>query len=203
MMTQVIPFSFQQQYAIRTTLIDGEPWFCLADVCAALYVDRTSDLLRNLDAKGVVKNPTLTQGGEQQMKFINEPNLYRIIFRSNRPDARTFQDWVFYEVLPALRRQGRYEMPAVRTAESSLTLTQTELADLIERCITRGIRAAIGAPRARRVRFSEAEKAQMLEWRGQGVPVAEIARRLNRSAGSVGNFLLQHRRQGHAAALAG
>ena len=86
MTSEVIPFTFQQ-YSIRTTLIEGEPWFCLADVCAVLSVDRTSDLLRNLDAKGVVKNPTLTQGGEQQVKFVNEPNLYRVIFRF-RPVSR-------------------------------------------------------------------------------------------------------------------
>lgn len=111
MAAQVIPFTFQQQHSIRTTLIEDEPWFCLADVCAVLSVDRTSDLLRNLDAKGVVKNPTLTQGVEQQLKFVNEPNLYRVIFRSNKPEAKTFQDWVFNEVLPTLRRQGRYKTP--------------------------------------------------------------------------------------------
>lgn len=192
MTAQVIPFTFQQ-HSIRTTLIEGEPWFCLADVCAVLSVDRTSDLLRNLDAKGVVKNPTLTQGGEQQVKFVNEPNLYRVIFRSNKPEAKTFQDWVFNDVLPALRRQGRYETPGARP-EPFLVMTQSECAAFFERCITRAIRAAIGAPRARRVKFSDAEKADMLRLREQGVGVAEIARRLNRSAGSVGNFLLQYRR---------
>lgn len=192
MTAQVIPFTFQQ-HSIRTTLIEGEPWFCLADVCAVLNVDRTSDLLRNLDAKGVVKNPTLTQGGEQQVKFVNEPNLYRVIFRSNKPEAKTFQDWVFNDVLPALRRQGRYETPGARP-EPFLVMTQSECAAFFERCITRAIRAAIGAPRARRVKFSDAEKADMLRLREQGVGVAEIARRLNRSAGSVGNFLLQYRR---------
>lgn len=158
-----------------------------------LSVDRTSDLLRNLDAKGVVKNPTLTQGGEQQVKFVNEPNLYRVIFRSNKPEAKAFQDWVFNDVLPALRRQGRYETPGARP-EPFLVMTQSECAAFFERCITRAIRAAIGAPRARRVKFSEVEKADMLRLREQGVGVAEIARRLNRSAGSVGNFCLQYRR---------
>ena len=192
MTSEVIPFTFQQ-HSIRTTLIGGEPWFCLIDVCAVLSVDRTSDLLRNLDAKGVVKNPTLTQGGEQQVKFVNEPNLYRVIFRSNKPEAKAFQDWVFNDVLPALRRRGHYETPGARP-EPFLVMTQSECAAFFERCITRAIRAAIGAPRARRVKFSDAEKADMLRLREQGVGVAEIARRLNRSAGSVGNFLLQYRR---------
>lgn len=112
MTAQVVPFTFQEHHPVRVTIISDEPWFCLSDVCAVLNVDRTSDLLRKLDEKGVVKNPTLTQGGEQQLKFVNEPNMYRVIFRSNKPEAKAFQDWVFNEVLPAIRKTGRYEHPA-------------------------------------------------------------------------------------------
>lgn len=111
MSAQVVPFTFQQQHPVRVTLIDDEPWFCLADVCSVLTVDRTSRLLRDLDEKGLADCHTLTQGGEQQLKFINEPNLYRVIFRSNKPEAKTFQDWVFNEVLPAIRKTGRYVVP--------------------------------------------------------------------------------------------
>lgn len=193
MTAQVIPFTFQQ-YSIRITLIEGEPWFCLADVCAVLEIQNNRRVAAEmLDEKGVRKIYTLTQGGEQQVIFVNEPNLYRVIFRSNKPEAKAFQDWVFNDVLPALRRQGRYETPGARP-EPFLVMTQSECAAFFERCITRAIRAAIGTPRARRVKFSEAEKADMLRLREQAVGVAEIARRLNRSAGSVGNFLLQYRR---------
>ena len=110
MTAQVIPFVFQQQYSVRVILIDNEPWFCLSDVCKVLTVDRSSDLIKNLDKKGWVKNLTPTQGGDQEAIFINEPNLYRVIFRSNKPEAKTFQDWVFNEVLPAIRKTGRYEV---------------------------------------------------------------------------------------------
>ena len=119
--------------------------------------------------------------------------MYRALANSRSIKAKPFQRWLFHEVLPALRQQGRYELPTVRP-EPFITLTQAECAAFIERCITKAIRAAIGAPRAQRVKFSDAEKAEMLQLREQGVGVAEIARRLNRSAGSVGNFLLQHRR---------
>ena len=193
MTAQVIPFTFQQ-HSIRTTLIEGEPWFCLIDVCAVLEIQNNRRVAAEmLDEKGVRKIYALTQGGEQQVIFVNEPNLYRVIFRSNKPEAKAFQDWVFNDVLPALGRQGRYETPGARP-EPFLVMTQSECAAFFERCITRAIRAAIGAPRARRVKFSDAEKADMLRLREQGVGVAEIARRLNRSAGSVGNFLLQYRR---------
>ncbi|BDE24771.1 hypothetical protein OCUAc20_32710 [Acinetobacter baumannii] len=51
---------------------------------------------------------TPTNGGIQKLKFINEPNLYRIIFRSNKTEALNFQNWVFAEVLPSIRKTGSY-----------------------------------------------------------------------------------------------
>jgi prophage antirepressor-like protein len=87
---------------------DGEPLFCLADLCRVLSVDRTSRLLRELDAKGMADCHILTNGGTQKVKFVNEPNLYRIIFRSNKKEALNFQNWVFAEVLPTIRKTGSY-----------------------------------------------------------------------------------------------
>lgn len=112
MTAQIVHFTFQQQYSIRTALIKDEPWFCLVDVCAVLEIKNPSDLVsKQLDAKGVEKIYLLTQGGEQATNFINEPNLYRVIFRSNKPEAKAFQEWVFNEVLPAIRKTGRYVAP--------------------------------------------------------------------------------------------
>ena len=88
--------------------VDGEPLFCLADVCRILTVDRTSRLLRDLDSKGMADCHILTNGGTQKVKFVSEPNLYRIIFRSNKPEALSFQNWVFAEVLPTIRTTGSY-----------------------------------------------------------------------------------------------
>jgi len=67
---------------------------------------------------------------------------------------------------------------------------------VIERCVAVAVRAATKTPprRARRVKFSELEKAEMRRLQKGGMGAAEIARRLNRSAGSVGSFLLQDRR---------
>lgn len=87
---------------------NNEPLFCLADVCSVLSVSRTSRLLRELDSKGMADCHILTNGGTQKLKFINEPNLYRIIFRSNKPQALNFQNWVFSEVLPTIRKTGSY-----------------------------------------------------------------------------------------------
>lgn len=70
--------------------------------------------MKSLDKKGWVKNLTLTDGGNQDLVFISEPNLYRVIFRSNKPEAKTFQDWVFNDVLPAIRKTGQYQKPTVK-----------------------------------------------------------------------------------------
>ena len=101
-------FNFNK-HGVRVALSDtNEPLFCLTDVCSVLSVSRTSRLLRELDPKGMADCHILTNGGTQKLKFINEPNLYRIIFRSNKKEALNFQNWVFAEVLPTIRKTGSY-----------------------------------------------------------------------------------------------
>lgn len=107
---QPVAFSFHETHDVRIQLIAGEPWFCLKDVCEILGIANPRDLMaKQLDKQGVDKIYTLTDGGKQQLVYVNEPNLYRVIFRSNKPEAKQFQDWVFNEVLPAIRKTGRYE----------------------------------------------------------------------------------------------
>ena len=77
-------FNFNN-HGVRVVLSNtNEPLFCLTDVCSVLSVSRTSRLLRELDSKGMADCHILTNGGTQKLKFINEPNLYRIIFRSKK-----------------------------------------------------------------------------------------------------------------------
>ncbi len=93
---------------------DGAHLFCAADVCRVLDYKNPSNIIRKLcREKGISKRYTLTEGGNQEMIFIDEGNLYRLILRSNMPQARAFEDWVCDEVLPSLRRTGRYEMPRI------------------------------------------------------------------------------------------
>lgn len=109
-------YQFNPTFRVRVLVIDNEPWFCLSDVCKILEVDRGSNLVKSLDKKGWAKNPTLTEGGNQDLVFISEPNLYRIIFRSNKAEAKNFQDWVFNDVLPAIRKNGSYAKPHPQAA---------------------------------------------------------------------------------------
>lgn len=107
-MSNIQVFNFETS-SVRTAINgNNEPYFCLTDVTEVLNIDRTSTLIRNLDEKGVIKLATPTKGGKQEVTFINEPNLYRVIFRSNKAEAVKFQNWVFDEVLPSIRKTGQY-----------------------------------------------------------------------------------------------
>lgn len=101
-------FSFKSS-EVRTVIINDEPWFVAADVCAVLGVKNHRDALMHLDEdeKGVVSTDTL--GGIQQINVINESGLYALVLRSRKPEAKPFIKWVTKEVLPTIRKTGRYE----------------------------------------------------------------------------------------------
>lgn len=105
-------FNFKST-AVRTQLMDGNIWFCLIDVCDSLNLKRKTNWLSRLSAEGLRKMQLLSKGGTQETTFINEPNLYRLIFRSNKPAAVQFGNWVYEEVLPTIRKTGSYGTPAV------------------------------------------------------------------------------------------
>lgn len=93
---------------IRTVVQDGEPMFCLSDVCRALGLTQPSKVKERLSEKGVNIIPTLTKGGKQNLLYIDEPNLYKAIFQSRKESAERFTDWVSREVLPSIRKHGGY-----------------------------------------------------------------------------------------------
>lgn len=113
---EIIPFSFGRQQ-VRTLLIEGQPWFVAADVCTSLAIgnvslavngraDREGDGLDE-DEKGIAT--VNTPSGAQEMLVVNESGLYALIFKSRKAEAKRFKKWVTAEVLPAIRKYGRYE----------------------------------------------------------------------------------------------
>ena len=134
-MNAISTFTFHESNIIRVQLIDGEPWFCLRDVCNVLNLNTRSSNSFGLDEKGVQKFCTPSNGGNQELTFVNEPNLYRVIFRSNKTQAKQFQDWVFNEVLPSIRKTGKYETPSVKDDKDYLTTKDMDvLKKLVWRC---------------------------------------------------------------------
>jgi prophage antirepressor-like protein len=106
---QVIPFRFEAR-EVRTIVIDDQPWFCASDVCEVLgYANSRQAIQKNCRAEGVSIRDTLTRGGRQALTFITEGNLYRLIIKSRKEEAQRFETWVCDEVLPEIRKHGRYE----------------------------------------------------------------------------------------------
>lgn len=93
---------------VRTSIIDEEPYFSLSDVCRVLEIKNSRQAKTRLNDKGVITNDILTNGGMQKADFINESNLYKLVFQSRKPQAERFTDWVTSEVLPAIRKHGAY-----------------------------------------------------------------------------------------------
>lgn len=91
---------------VRTVNHSGEMWFCVSDVCERLEIDNARRVAREQLAEDERRTFNVHRQGETW--FCNEPGLYRIIFRSNKPEAEKFKRWVFHEVLPSIRRNGQY-----------------------------------------------------------------------------------------------
>jgi len=96
-------------YAVRTVQIDGETWFVAHDICQVLELTNPAKTVSRLEDYERGTHIMDTLGGDQKMIVINEAGLYGLIFRSRRPEAKAFKRWVTMEVLPAIRKTGRYE----------------------------------------------------------------------------------------------
>ncbi|MCP4697820.1 MAG: hypothetical protein GY862_13355, partial [Gammaproteobacteria bacterium] len=110
----ITPFAFDSLALRSLSDESGNPWFIARDVCSCLGISNTAQAVDRLsqNEKGICF--TYTLGGTQELATVNEPGLYRLIFRSNKPEARAFQDWVYHEVLPAIRKTGAYGVEAER-----------------------------------------------------------------------------------------
>ena len=104
-------FNYNQS-SVRTFLDkNNELWFLINDVCAILdYKNPHRALNLHCKPKGITKRYTPTKGGKQEMVYINEPNLYRLIIKCQKPEAEPFETWVMEEVLPSIRKTGSYSL---------------------------------------------------------------------------------------------
>lgn len=97
-----------EQFGEVRTILKGETLlFCGSDVARALGYSRPNEAVAR-HAKGTLKQRILTKGGEQEMLFITEGDVYRLIVRSKLPAAERFERWLFDEVVPMIRKTGAY-----------------------------------------------------------------------------------------------
>jgi len=95
---QIVPFNFDGG-EVRVITRDGEPWFVLTDVCRVLEHSNPSMAGQALDDD---ERSKLSLGRQGEATIISEAGLYRLVMRSDKPQAKPFQKWVTAEVLPSV-----------------------------------------------------------------------------------------------------
>ena len=109
-MCHIVPFQFQTR-EIRTVILTDKPWFVAKDVCDILELGNITEALCTLDDDELTSELLKSGSQRRKMKLVNESGLYALIFKSRKPEAKAFRKWVTSEVLPALRKTGRYAVP--------------------------------------------------------------------------------------------
>ncbi len=134
---------------VRTVVIDGEPWFVAGDLAAILGYSSTAAMTRTLDEdeKGVHSLHTL--GGEQQVTIINEPGMYSAVLRSRVEGAKQFRWWITHEVLPTIRKTGRYGSDVAMLAALPQASLLRLAADAVEARDEAQAELSVAAPKAR------------------------------------------------------
>jgi prophage antirepressor-like protein len=131
-------FNFES-HNVRTVIDDdGEIWFVAKDVCESLGISNHRDALTRLDddEKDDV-GITDTIGRTQQNSIINESGLYKLAFTSRKEEAKRFTKWVTSEVLPTIRKTGKYEIPkAEPKTESNLLENIKKAGEFIDVAMT-------------------------------------------------------------------
>lgn len=151
MMTDLVPFEYSG-HQVRTINRDGEPGFVALDVCTVLDIKDVRQAVERLDQADRYQAPIRSGSQNRQMWIVNESGLYDLIIRSDKPQARPFRRWVTSEVLPAIRKTGRYGAPVL----PDMTTPEGQLA-VLDRW-----RAAV-ATTVQQARELEHTKAQVVE----------------------------------------
>lgn len=148
-MSNIIPFNYNSNQ-VRVIIKDEEPWWVLKDVCDILGLSNPSVVAERLDEDERAKFDLGRQG---ETTIINEPGLYSVILRSNKPEAKLFKRWVTHEVLPQIRKTGAY----------AINQLYIEAARLIAKTPTSRVDAVINCLEAAGLKIRK-EKPKKLSW---------------------------------------
>jgi prophage antirepressor-like protein len=106
---------------VRAIEIDGKPYFVARDVCDVLEIKDITSTIKRLDEDEKLTKKLSVSGQSRDIWIINESGLYKLIFTSNKPEAKSFTKWVTDEVLPAIRKHGEY-----RSKENNVSISDIE-----------------------------------------------------------------------------
>lgn len=120
---------------IRTIDDNGQIWWVLKDICDILGISHIKDTVKRLEEDEVGQTEVIDRLGRKQKSYIiNESGLYSVILRSDKPEAKPFRRWVTHEVLPEIRRTGRYSLETpkkVKTWYGVPVLTVNDAAEFL------------------------------------------------------------------------
>lgn len=122
-MNEIQVFQYESN-EIRVVEKPDGPWWVLSDVCRVLDVANPRNISARLDEDEKGVHQIDTPGGKQEMTVINEPGLYNVILRSDKPQAKAFKRWVTHEVLPAIRKTGSYSKKPMTDYQQKLIETR-------------------------------------------------------------------------------
>jgi prophage antirepressor-like protein len=109
-MNKLIPFQYDSRKIRIIQDDDGEPLWIAQDICNTLNLDDVSKAMERLDDDEKLIRKLFVSGQKRNVWIINEPGLYSLIGRSNKPEAKKFMRWVRHEVLPTIRKTGKFEV---------------------------------------------------------------------------------------------
>lgn len=196
-MNAIATFDFNG-HLLRVFGTNADPLFLASEACEALGIDASRNAANRLDEDERVHVVATTLGGPQRVSAVTESGLFHLIFMSRKKEAIAFRKWVTSEVLPAIRRTGRYDRTAPRriagveigvelenhdhqrAASRTLSGTATSTADVIGKFV--GISRAVSGRRPKEVRetgrllgFKARECRSAPEvWRTQGAVEAPM-----------------------------
>lgn len=130
MTSDLVPFDYAGQQ-VRTVLIDGDPWFVLADLTRVLGL--TQFRTDRLDDGVISNHPILDNlGRTQQTTIVSEAGMYEVVIRSDKPEAVAFRRWITGDVLPQIRKTGSYNPQPQLTGPELMAYAVLEAAETIK-----------------------------------------------------------------------
>jgi len=110
MQNPLIAFQYEE-ISVRVVMVLGEPWWVASDLAGLLGYRDASNMTRILPEKWLGTHIMSTNAGDRSMTIVSEPGMWFAIARSRKAEAQAIQEWMFGEVMPSIRRTGRYELP--------------------------------------------------------------------------------------------
>lgn len=189
-MNDVTIFRKDEFGAVRAVTLEGEPWFVAADVCRALGLGNSSDVIKRLDKdeRTLVSIEGASNG--LPVNAVNEPGLYALILGSRKPEAKAFKRWITHEVIPEIRKTGGYiagqeTMDDDQLLANALMVAQRKIAERNRQLEAANEKIKADAPK---VLFAETvEKAETC------ISIGTLAKILNQAGLDIGERRLFER----------